>query len=612
MNKFGEWRKPVYGIFLIIVFSFVIITYSTSNAELADVKSALKTYEKSNNLITGFVTGENVVEFNPKVDVPIKPPVKTNDVYIIETDNGNKFIREDKFTLSSGNKFWVYDGTFGIYKPTKTNVATTEKTQETEIKNNLNPNDMATLNTDNKKKISNSDLDMYFANPDLIKFNDGSDGYQILNNQGYPTVTKYYDNDIKQITHEYDGNYRTDTKYSKDGKTITQTTYNKDAKINSNDYLHSEKYDCSTGVCKVTQTCAGEDDKAVTDTKDYGERVTKKENIITQLGVDYGSGSTVSSSFDGTTTFTSGINNNKIVVNPASGTKSPRHITTTVTGKDGTVKTVTIVPSQNLFGDDKITIDGKSFFVTKCNDGGDCLKSGGTEYPIDSMLANAAKNPDDMMDLADDVYKTTFGTDDPQTRANKMDAWHTMESTTRSKVSQIFNAYINSVMGHLTNVVYEQLCDYEMYEKDSDEQKKVAGVPVPSSSWESQLEKDLYDNMRTTVFVSNVEAIGESMYRYDVLVKLIGDGSSGKWELYLKNSCDGKTSEAFWKEEGYVSQGEIFELLLAGQRGDDMIFECGVDEACKFDKVCYKYEDMASPDCSFSIAGASKITSLCH
>ena len=178
MNKFGEWRKPVYGIFLIIVLSFVIITYSTSNAELADVKSALKTYEKSNNLITGFVTGENVVEFNPKVDVPIKPPVKTNDVYIIETDNGNKFIREDKFTLSSGNKFWVYDGTFGIYKPTKTNVATTEKTQETEIKNNLNPNDMATLNTDNKKKISNSDLDMYFANPDLIKFNDGSDGYQ--------------------------------------------------------------------------------------------------------------------------------------------------------------------------------------------------------------------------------------------------------------------------------------------------------------------------------------------------------------------------------------------------------------------------------------------------
>ena len=91
--------------------------------------------------------------------------------------------------------------------------------------------------------------------------------------------------------------------------------------------------------------------------------MTKKENIITQLGVDYGSGSTVSSSFDGTTTFTSGINNNKIVVNPASGTKSPRHITTTVTGKDGTVKTVTIVPSQNLFGDDKITIDGKSFYV---------------------------------------------------------------------------------------------------------------------------------------------------------------------------------------------------------------------------------------------------------
>lgn len=512
MIKSGEWRKPVYGIFLIIAISFAIMTFSS------------------------------------------------NDLKIINSNSDKKINSIDKIT-----------GKVLLDEETKKEIK--------EVVDNL--------------KSTN-----------------------IYRNEQDSILSKYNDDDdftTKEITY---GDYIIYRQTSYDGNIIIETTYRKDVVRDGTNFLHQEMYDCSlkSGVCYSIPTCMG--DKTYDSTeikKDYTDREKNKESNLKSLndradGSDY----LAESDFDGTTTFFSKSGFGDIIVKSPVKKGDSTYLTLNVQDENGVEKEVNIVPG-GFMKNDKITIGDSNYYLTTCNDA-TCLKSSGkTKYFFyDETQVDAAKNPDKYIDYADEDYEATFGTVNPQTKQNKINAWHAQEEKTRSQVSAIFNAYINSQMGHLTNVVYEQLCDYEMYEKDSKEQKKIVGIPVPSSSWESQLEKDIYDNMRTSLFVSNVEAIGDSMFRYDVLVKMIGDDSTGKWKLYLKNSCDEKTSEEFWKEEGLIYSGEVFELLLAGQKGDDMIFECGIDPACKFDKVCYKFEDMESVDCSFSIAGSEKITSLCH
>jgi hypothetical protein len=677
MNKTGEWKKPVYGIFLIIVLSFVIITYSTSNAVMSDSKSNMDVNDIFDNKITGKVVTQEQTPHNPEssdysMGDDNTAPAPTNN---LDNVDPSKVIVRSSANVEKTKK---NDGLIVSY----------EKGDGTTTKLLLSNSDEIVSNTQGQPNIKVSDmvnsnldtLNNYFKENDIIVVKDINGDNKIIvsgvnakvnydqqyvtdynrrygSNLDYETpknvnsisnedantklpnlfvqkvIKEYFKQkdpkkiisvdekevlsikDVKEklgytVDSQVQGDYILYTATSPDKKTIIKSTVGK----NGNE-IQSEifTYDDDGKVYKLTQTCADEED-VVTDTRDYDVRKKQKEAIDKNVVKKYGDKSTVSSNFDGTTTFTSPGGN--IVISPANSKTEPRKITYTVTGKDGKIREVKNLPSQKILGEILITIegeDGKNFHVDqKCSNGKPCLKHQNTEYPINDIQADASKDPKKMMDLADDDYEATYGTESPETKANKNNAWRASEEKTRSKVTAIFNAYIDNIMGHLTNKVYSALCDYEMYEKDSDEQQKIVGIPVPSSSWESQLEKDIQENMRTAMFVSNVEAIGESMYRYDVLVKIIGDSSSGKWELYLKNSCDDKTSKEFWREEGMVSSGEVFELLLAGQRGEDMIFECGVDPACKFDKVCYKFENMDSVDCSFSIAGASKIGELCH
>ncbi len=211
----------------------------------------------------------------------------------------------------------------------------------------------------------------------------------------------------------------------------------------------------------------------------------------------------------------------------------------------------------------------------------------------------------------DEACKTQPGGICPDTKKKNENYMVDLTQYTDSAISQVLTAYLDEVLGPFSNKwPYEAFCNDKIDKGDTDFSNRIHGIPVPQSDWQSQLEDDIYNNIRTAVVFGDVEEITGTIYRYDVTVKLVGDLGAPKWQVYLVNSCTGNDSLDFWEDHGALAFKQVFEMLYAGNSDEDMIFECGTDPQCRFDYVYLKFDDEANPR-KFKLAGSDTIADLC-
>ncbi len=187
-------------------------------------------------------------------------------------------------------------------------------------------------------------------------------------------------------------------------------------------------------------------------------------------------------------------------------------------------------------------------------------------------------------------------------------AYSQLDARTRSAVSDILGAYLEDLLGPPSRFL-SIVCGDRLRKSETNYKTKMHGIPVPKSKWETELEHKFYNDIRTGIVFGEVDEITETLYRYEATVKIIGDKANPEWRLYFRNSCDSMDSRGFWEEKGQVGYGQIFEMLYAGQAGDDMIFDCEEDKYCRFDEVCLHFLDEGAPRCS-KLAGT--LSEVCN
>jgi len=283
-------------------------------------------------------------------------------------------------------------------------------------------------------------------------------------------------------------------------------------------------------------------------------------------------------------------------------TTESEKITVTPTGSTNQVKVKVknvefeVVEQSSFFGAWSSTVfkSGKKTYTLEtdaktCNNDPPCLKGDkNTVIPVSEDLADM--DFDDMVEHGQEGHKIGKGEPTENVKAQAA-AYHSkLRSITSSKIQEILNGYLNYLLGPFSNGVPAAICGDSVYRDDTNWDNTVAFIPVPQSTWKSKMEKKINEDVRTVMVFGRAETLTEDLFRYEVTVKLIGDRSTGKWELYLYNTCDKKDSKDIWYDYGSIGYGSIYVQEYAGQQGNDMIFECNVDEFCKFDQVCIKIE----------------------
>ena len=266
-------------------------------------------------------------------------------------------------------------------------------------------------------------------------------------------------------------------------------------------------------------------------------------------------------------------------------------------------KTATKHEGKYFWNKDQYVVGGKAYTLsTDCGKKEEfCLRrsKSGIIALSEDQYNFMKKGYEDLLDNYDEGHNQKNGIPPSDTQRRKTDYYNAIESKTRSQITSTLNAYVSELLGPFSNGIPAGICGDSMYKKKTEFNKNSVGIPVPSSTYESEKERDIYNDLRTVIVFGEVRKITESLFRYEVTLKLISDESAPKWELYFQNSCDKTISD--WSEEGQLSYGQIFQMLYAGQEGDDMIFDCG-EENCKFDEACLKLSDEGNARC-FKLAG---------
>jgi hypothetical protein len=239
-----------------------------------------------------------------------------------------------------------------------------------------------------------------------------------------------------------------------------------------------------------------------------------------------------------------------------------------------------------------------------------CLIVGKEELALSKEEYNGLKNTDKISDTTYTLYEEKNGQKTQLQQQYEMNYYRQMENLARGKITQILNAYLDEILGPFSQGVPAAVCGDRMYKKDTTT-KKEFGWPlgIPQTTYGSEMERKIWDDLRTVSMVGKVKQLTTTMYRYEVNVKLIGDKKTPTWELYLFNSCTKNSSKSFWSDKGQLGYMQVYVMMYAGQEGEDMIFECGTDPGCKFDQACVKLSDETNPRC-FKLAGT--IADVCQ
>jgi hypothetical protein len=131
----------------------------------------------------------------------------------------------------------------------------------------------------------------------------------------------------------------------------------------------------------------------------------------------------------------------------------------------------------------------------------------------------------------------------------------------------------------------------------------IRSVQPNATPWMAQAQ--LMENARIATINGEKEEIIDHLFRYAYSLRLLGD-TSVEWETYLKNSCTNVRSddaEGGFYDYGHLGMGQHYYMHFAGSSGQDMIFNCEIEE-CIFDQACVQFIDEPAPYCVPLVNGA--------
>jgi hypothetical protein len=192
--------------------------------------------------------------------------------------------------------------------------------------------------------------------------------------------------------------------------------------------------------------------------------------------------------------------------------------------------------------------------------------------------------------------------EDPETKGKRFPAeqarveadWNNLVSNSRGKINTILNSYYDEWLGPLSQGIPASMCGDSLYKKESESSsgQKVFGMSLPKSSYESEQKKNILDNIKTVIVEGEKTQVSDTIYRYAVTWKLIGDKSE-EWKIWLYNSCTKESSYELSRTtdgaEGWYDDGTLSNLQFTGLH---MAFqlECDKDaKGCRYNQACITF-----------------------
>ena len=377
-------------------------------------------------------------------------------------------------------------------------------------------------------------------------------------------------------------------KHEGDDIVITRKAKGESGNVISTSY----KLDCTGTVCKEYECdgdCSASDDSwKEVNSEDYAARDKEYQEIVGELKEDYGV--TGIKTDQSKTSFTSG--SGTLTVTHPQGSYGEPDITFDIGDTKFKVQKGKGILGTGLLQDTSF-IHGKQKYGLSddCKDSDYCLKRGKEQITLDEKTFEMLQDTDELSAKAAELHQKKYIQGPDYMQQRKEQYYSQIEAKTRGKLTQILNSYIDWILGPFSEGVPAAVCGDRMIRQETSFKNRVSGIPVPTSTYQSEMEQDIMEGTRTIIAFGEAAMLSDDVYRYEIMLKMIGDESMGHWKVFLYNSCDDEDSMEFWMDEGSISDDEVFKMLYAGQEGEDMVFECGVDPGCRFDQVCVETED---------------------
>jgi len=614
-NTVTDWKRPVLGVILIIIASYVVMQIGAE--------------PRSDDAPQ--VTGMTIVKPDKFGTVQSWSYNEELDKWIVKDEKGNELYADDKPQI---NPVKQKDGSVKSIAFITFNGK--EYMRDYEGKSAASaapPPENKMIETQTGQKIMKSDYQCFSGSAECsnepIDKNDPSRGYTILDSNGNPTKTvDLKKGEIKTNFINYNGepipksvtDMKGNTKETSEvvDKQLFTTTYNpqngeatgrvmtdEDGNPHNMKPQHSTADDPSNDYedtdIKITYWIFTDGDNEKFNDKaekDADKRAKAMADFIGAMvadgykDIDW-KGSQVDPATGATQIqFKDDKHTDTLIMTPS--TNSWENMEYTFTLKDGTKGTVI---EGGWFADDIYKINDKSYTVSdKCKHSKYCLKNGG-EKSISEGLYNSLDNLREMNKNRNELCNAQTGKDCADINQNYAKYYSKLEGILGGKIRSLMNSYLEEALGPFFREGQAEICnlftgtDYSYDQEVEDSETTILGMTYPKTTYTLDMETEILEDIRTVIITGAVTEITTKMYRYEVRRKMIGDKDSGKWELWFRNSCDDTISKDFWYDYGSIGYGSHEDVLYAGQAGEDMVFECGVDPYCKFNQVAFKWDD---------------------
>jgi hypothetical protein len=140
------------------------------------------------------------------------------------------------------------------------------------------------------------------------------------------------------------------------------------------------------------------------------------------------------------------------------------------------------------------------------------------------------------------------------------------------------------------------ICGDSLYKVESTgkykAEKKVGGISVPSTTYGSTKARDIYQNLKTIIIEGEKTQVNDSVFRYAITLKLIGDQSE-EWRIWLYNSCTKEGSYVLFRTSdgarGWADSGALSNQLYFGEHKAFQL-ECDATGiGCRYNQACLTF-----------------------
>jgi len=603
----GDWKTPVIVIFLVIAFSFVLMSLGQHGGV-----TGMQIKEVDAETLDSLLHDNAIQEYDP---LNSRLKIAGQD-YKIPKSAYTRVLQDGRLKVIVNNK--EYNKPVGkvlSYSASGSTQSQAAATTYYQLENGktleLRTEDSALLENSGIYSISASDGGYTMFKDKKVYKKVTADGIQTDFDKEGEYQTMYNLNNDLIYQREVSGSTETIYENKKGIETRTVTTTQGDEVVSKSVYQR-EALENGIVYWRMTDSTDPEAmEKYNQDARNNaGDRLTDYNAVVAELK-EYGIANPVISEGTGTSTVTYNLGDTKIsVTGSVAGNGAPNRVSTIT--KNG--NEYVINEGEYFWDSTTLTLnDGskKTYSISdKCGaEGAYCLKRGNDEMiPLTEQEYRALNDIDDLDEKAQKLTLAQTGQSMPDVEKRWNDYGQRLEAVMSSEISELFSAALDELLGEFSQQVPLTICniftgtDYGLVgHDDGDYEHQVFGVSFPRTSYQVDKEWEIYNDVRTAVVYGSAEEISPELHRYEVTVKLIGDNATGVWELYFRNSCDG--TESAWKETGRIFYGQVFQMLYAGSLEDDMIFECSKED-CLFDQACLKFDDEPAPRC-FRLSGGT-------